>query len=250
MKYEFDYVIISSVNHSGEIYREALSYGVPNESIIDGMIFTSKDFDFEIFYQSGKLHSDIIGNIFQVPKAIKKKRFFSGVGIQVTLGRHSYVAKALIQGTHSPDNPVTVEIGDFSSISWDVVWELGLNESHDYRMVSTSPFFFNRDIENGGKIIIGSDVWIGKGCYIKSASANKPIHIANGAVIASDSVVVKDVPPYAIVGGNPAKIIKYRFSPEIIESMNRIKWWDWDIDLIYENRQYFNNPEEFISKFG
>ena len=69
MKYKFDYIIISSIIHSGDIYREALSYGVPSESIIDGLIFTSKDFDFEQYYQDNKLHSDIIGNIFQVPKS-------------------------------------------------------------------------------------------------------------------------------------------------------------------------------------
>ncbi|MBQ7199266.1 MAG: antibiotic acetyltransferase, partial [Selenomonadaceae bacterium] len=65
-------------------------------------------------------------------------------------------------------------------------------------------------------------------------------------VIASDSVVVKNVPPYAIVGGNPAKFIKYRFDEKIIEALLRIKWWDWDIDKIHDNFKYFNRVEEFV----
>ena len=72
--------------------------------------------------------------------------------------------------------------------------------------------------------------------------------IGDGAVIASDSVVVKSVPPYAIVGGNPARIIKYRFSEDIIAALLRIKWWDWDIDKIYEEFKYFNRVEEFVAR--
>ena len=82
---------------------------------------------------------------------------------------------------------------------------------------------------------------------MKCTNPNKPLIIGDGAVITSDSVVVKNVPPYAIVGGNPAKIIKFRFSEDVIESLLRIKWWDWDIDKIHDNFKYFNDVEKFIA---
>ena len=97
------------------------------------------------------------------------------------------------------------------------------------------------------KILIGNDVWIGRGSIFKCTNPNKPLVIGDGAVIASDSVVVKNVPPYAIVGGNPAKIIKYRFSEDVIESFLRIKWWDWSLDKIHDNFKYFNDIEKFIA---
>lgn len=65
----------------------------------------------------------------------------------------------------------------------------------------------------------------------------------------SGSVVTKDVPPYAIVGGNPAKIIRYRFAPEIIETLDKIKWWYWPLEKVKANRQYMENVEEFITRF-
>ena len=82
---------------------------------------------------------------------------------------------------------------------------------------------------------------------MKCTNPKKTLVIGDGAVIASDSVVVKDVPPYAIVGGNPAKVIKYRFPPHIIKALLRIKWWDWSLDKIHDNFKYFNDVEKFIS---
>lgn len=73
--------------------------------------------------------------------------------------------------------------------------------------------------------------------------------IGDGAIIASDSVVVSDVPPFAIVGGNPAKIIKYRFSNDIINKLLKIKWWDWEIEKIQLNFRYFHDPEIFVNHF-
>jgi virginiamycin A acetyltransferase len=83
------------------------------------------------------------------------------------------------------------------------------------------------DAESKGDTIVGNDVWFGRECMILPG-----IKIGDGAVIAAGAVVVQDVPPYAVVGGNPAKIIKYRFSEEIIEELLKIQWWNWDLDKI------------------
>lgn len=81
-----------------------------------------------------------------------------------------------------------------------------------------------------GDIIIGNDVWIGYNATIMAG-----VIIGNGAIIATNSTVVKDVAPYSIVGGNPAIIIKKRFSDEIIEKLLELKWWDWNIEKITKN---------------
>lgn len=81
-----------------------------------------------------------------------------------------------------------------------------------------------------GDIIVGNDVWFGYDSLIKAG-----ITIGDGAIIATRSVVVKDVPPYSIVGGNPAQIIRMRFDDKTIERLLQIAWWDWDIQKIQKN---------------
>ena len=95
-----------------------------------------------------------------------------------------------------------------------------------------------------GNVIIGNDVWIGDNVIIMSG-----ITIGNGAVIANNSHIVKDVEPYSIVGGNPAKLIKYRFTKEQIEKLEKIKWWDWTDEKINNNLHLLcsNNIDDFIN---
>jgi len=81
-----------------------------------------------------------------------------------------------------------------------------------------------------GDTIIGNDVWIGN-----SVTFMQGVKIGDGAIIGTNSLVTKDVPPYAIVGGNPAEIIRYRFDPDTIEILLNLKWWDWPIDKITAN---------------
>lgn len=78
-----------------------------------------------------------------------------------------------------------------------------------------------------GDIVIGNDVWIGKEATILSG-----VTIGDGAVVGCKALVAKDVPPYTIVGGNPAKVIKKRFPNDIIEKLLKIKWWDWEDEKI------------------
>ncbi|MBX2843155.1 MAG: CatB-related O-acetyltransferase, partial [Flammeovirgaceae bacterium] len=81
-----------------------------------------------------------------------------------------------------------------------------------------------------GDLVIGNDVWIGHNATIMAG-----VKVGDGAIIATNATVVKDVPPYTIVGGNPAKEIKKRFSEEVIRELLKLKWWDWEIDKITEN---------------
>jgi virginiamycin A acetyltransferase len=85
-----------------------------------------------------------------------------------------------------------------------------------------------------GSIVIGNNVWIGDNVIILSG-----VKAGDGAVIGAGSVVTKDVPPYAVAVGNPAKVIKKRFSDEIINSLTKIHWWDWEEEKITKNRAFF-----------
>jgi len=149
---------------------------------------------------------------------------------------------------------VNLMVGNFCSIAKDVKVYLGNGCGHRTDYVTTYPFgHIHQNIFNvkgcghttQGNVIIGSDVWIGENVIIMSG-----VHIGDGVVIANNSHVVKNVEPYAIIGGNPAKTIKYRFTQEQIQQLLKIKWWEWDDSKINSNIQliYNNNIDVFIEQ--
>ncbi len=95
----------------------------------------------------------------------------------------------------------------------------------------------NKDAVAKGGITIGHDVWVGARANILSG-----VTIGNGAVVACGAVVTKDVPAYAIVGGNPAQVIRFRFTEDQIKSLLEINWWDWPEDRILQFEPYFYGP--------
>ena len=166
----------------------------------------------------------------------------------VSMGKRSYCVGATIECGLGRDT-TNVLIGNYSIIAHDIKFLIDLN--HDYLSVSMYPWkaVFNLETDNKlkekGQIIIGNDVWIGRGATLISS-----VTVGNGAVIGAQSVVTKDVPPYAIVGGNPAKIIKYRFPKEIIEKLNKIKWWNWTEEKIIGNAEFIRGKvESFTEKY-
>ncbi|MBE6102685.1 MAG: CatB-related O-acetyltransferase [Selenomonas ruminantium] len=143
-----------------------------------------------------------------------------------------------------------VMIGRYCSIGQGIFC---VGSDHDYRRVTTSPFWIHYSGEwdcgwrirpRRNHILIGNDVWIGDGARIMGG-----VHINNGAVIGAGAVVAKDVPPYAVVAGNPAKVIKYRFSQDIIDKLQRIKYWYWPYEEFLKNIPMMYNVEEFVEKY-
>lgn len=105
--------------------------------------------------------------------------------------------------------------------------------------------FENSPIRNNKPVVIGNDVWIG--AYV---SILPGVTIGDGAVIAAGAVVNKDVPPYAIVGGVPAKVIRYRFNLEQIKLFLQIRWWEWPHEKIEDNIELMYQPELFLENFS
>ena len=142
---------------------------------------------------------------------------------------------------HYPINHDKLIVGKFCSIACGAKF-LFNSSNHTMRSLSTYPFplFFDEwgldkaDVtdswDNKGDIVIGNDVWIGYEAVIMAG-----VQIGDGAIIGTRAVVTKDVPPYTIVGGVPAKPIRNRFSNEVISSLLEIRWWDWPDERIRRN---------------
>jgi acetyltransferase-like isoleucine patch superfamily enzyme len=162
----------------------------------------------------------------------------------VTIGSHSYV------GTHSHVQYAT--IGSFVSIGPEVRVGLG---THPVHIVSTYPSFYASHasaavpmarsvaIREHEQVVIGSDVWIGARAMVVDG-----VKVGHGAVIAAGAVVTKDVSPYAIVGGVPARLIRFRFNPAVIEDLLAIAWWTWPEELIRQRAEDFADVQLFLEK--
>lgn len=173
------------------------------------------------------------------------------VVINCSVGRGTYI--------HDGSSLKSCKIGRWTSIAPEVKIVNGNHPSHVF--LSTHPLFYSNkpyaglqfrqdsvfheytytNREDGWYCEIGSDVWVGTRAIIMGG-----VTIGDGAIVAAGAIVTKDVPPYAIVGGVPAKIISYRFPKDQIENLERIKWWNQDIVWLKKHAQEFDSAEDFL----
>lgn len=169
------------------------------------------------------------------------------------LGRGSYIG--------SRCHLSNVKIGKFCSIGDEVSVICGTHPVSEF--ISTHPAFYSsynfsglsfvkkncfsefKHTEDNYLITIENDVWIGS-----RVSILQGVTIGNGAIIASGAVVVKDVKPFEVVGGIPAKTIKKRFSDAEINILQETKWWEWNDDLLENRADWFSSPKKFFAELG
>lgn len=138
-----------------------------------------------------------------------------------------------------------LKIGKFCQLAYGTTFIMS-DANHDMQGFSTYPFFIfgkNNETcpewdvriseEHKGDTTVGNDVWFGRECTLMPG-----VTISDGAIIGARAVVTKDVPPYTIVAGNPAKVVKQRFSGEMIEKLLKIQWWNWDYNRISNNLKH------------
>ena len=164
------------------------------------------------------------------------------IGESVRIDRNNYIDSSKV-GCHSYTGRNTsiihAKVGAFCSISWNVT--IG-GANHDYSRIaqhsflydfshSLRPAIYESSYDRFSKpVIVGNDVWIAAGVVV-----TRGVTIGDGAVVGANAVVTHDIPPYAIVTGVPAKVIKYRFEEKIITVLLKLKWWDWPEEKIKKN---------------
>lgn len=167
--------------------------------------------------------------------------------LHVAIGDFSYV------GAHSRIS--NAKIGKYCSIGPDVIAGMGTHPTRTF--VSTHPAFYSTArqayisfvrescFQEFASISIGNDTWIGARAIIVDG-----VSIGDGAIVCAGAVVTKDVPAFAVVGGVPARLIRYRFSSEEIEQLLAFQWWDKDIEWLRNNAKAFCNVRSFTSSIS
>ena len=246
--YDFDFIFVMSSRYMADIVDEILAQGIPEEKIIDGGVLDMPGFDLCRYAETRAWEVPFAGTVCHDNSGPVYDRAYAGEQIRFSIGAKSYVggmdfiyALTMVDGCQAQ-----MEIGRYCSISAGIRAQFAISGQHDYHRVTTMPW---PAALRPGRIVIGNDVWIGREAVLKT-KRDDVLTIGDGAVIAANSVVVKDVPPYAIVGGNPAKVIKYRFDEKTISRLQALRWWDWPWQKVLHAHDDMEDVKSFLRKYG
>lgn len=206
-------------------------------------IFLDKNVILKNVNLSGKIH---IGSSSMIEQATISGSFSAEPGLKIFAGGTNIYGNVEIGRFTSLNGPNfdieagnnKVSIGSFCSLARNVSIQ-----AENHRTDRVTSYFICQNVFNiqqaeetcsKGDIVIENDVWIGTQCVILSGA-----HISTGAVIAANSVVTGFIPPYAIAGGSPAKVIKFRFSPDEINILLESKWWEWSEEKLKDKKSLF-----------
>ena len=197
-------------------------------------------------YRGRNIHIEYMAELNRVRFSRNNKVYKYSRLRDVTLGKFSYVSR----GTQV----YAATVGSFSCIGPETI--IGPGEHPVKGYVSSHPVFYSSLAQAGitftdqdfveeiPHTVIGNNVWIGARCVIRAG-----VHIGDGAIIAAGAVVTKDVEPYTICGGVPAKIIRRRFEPHEEQSIIESKWWEWGDDELAKNAHWFRNLSDFTQHY-
>ena len=187
----------------------------------------------------------LLKRIIRCPSKIKSAPYLIENDRNITVGKMSYHnGDFIIQGSQN------IKIGSYCAFGENIRI---ITENHDYNypvmQYTFYRYYFEKELTGAlylnpnkertkGGVEIGNDVWIGHNVTILSG-----VKIGNGAILGNGCIVTKDVEPYSIVSGIPAKKIKMRFNEEVIKHLEQIKWWDWSESKIKKNKKFFHKNQ-------
>jgi acetyltransferase-like isoleucine patch superfamily enzyme len=212
-------------NYIAVVFKKLLSFmGFPNEKLkVIGDFYWRCQ-----LYGLSSFTKDPLKGLMILKKHIHKKNkkfpYYNGIEI----GDFTDISRTKV---YTDNYTRKLILGKYCAVSWEVSFLLGQEHLTDnntiYNFNPIMAYSHIKGEKTRGNIVIGNDVWIASNVKILSG-----VKIGDGAVIGANSLVTKDVPKYAIYGGNPAKLIRMRFSEDIIKILEEIKWWDWPLEDI------------------
>ena len=234
VKVEDSFIIVSLRDYSGDAVKMLIKSGYSISQMY--VLAAGEDFNKEdIVYKNCKVGRYTYGY----------ENLLKEYPLAKSIGRYCSINSTARIWNNHPINCITTHpfLDHPIYITWDRYKER-IDIVNQYGEYKDNHEYENSPIRNNLPVVIGNDVWIGSNVIILPGVA-----IGDGAILAAGTVVTKDVEPYSIVGGVPAKTIRKRFNDEEISTLLKIKWWDWPHEDIEKNIEYMLKPDEFIRIF-